>query len=428
MPGVMNRYIKFEAAGDQYVGRCVSGRSRLSKTFAESLPYFDFSEFPQVAKERMMREQDEWIKERMSAAAAVNDSVFCLFKSCLASFLYHGDWLSSTIHRDSPLRCSVFWAEKHLFPHANYVTTRFPWTRTADTPQFTGIPVDVLYMAKIEELNKTIADLEGRLLRDNDRVIDTITAHVNTALDDRAVGGESYGVARSIDQKLDSLIEQMQREFSERVRDAARRYGEEDEPSEHCNAAELEEEVIEFTVEEVQVLEEQARDTAAKERSKELLERRKQNGLCVGVHKGILTPLLPDWKYPQKMTLEQLISLWLIGVKSEHVPPFRFISAAHVRHFDKDAKRYHDMKGCMKIIQKIAVKNSVWKPRMFSGEYWNGGTVRRLWDGICGEIIPHLQTVTKRDGEADSYHKSKPLCLTWRTAYTKLKKSTVLHD
>jgi hypothetical protein len=114
----------------------------------------------------------------------------------------------------------------------------------------------------------------------------------------------------------------MERDHSVRVRDAARHNEEEDEPPEHNNTAELEEEVIEFTVEEVQVLEEQALDTAAKERSKQLLERRKQNGLCVGVHKGILTPLLPDWKYPQKMTLEQLISLWLIGVKSEHVPPF----------------------------------------------------------------------------------------------------------
>ncbi len=33
MPGVMNRYIKFENAGDQFVGRCVSGLSRLKNSF-----------------------------------------------------------------------------------------------------------------------------------------------------------------------------------------------------------------------------------------------------------------------------------------------------------------------------------------------------------------------------------------------------------
>jgi hypothetical protein len=44
MPGVLNCYLKFEAAGDFYVGRCVSGRARFGKRFSESIPYFDFSE------------------------------------------------------------------------------------------------------------------------------------------------------------------------------------------------------------------------------------------------------------------------------------------------------------------------------------------------------------------------------------------------
>ena len=38
MPGVMNRYIRFESAGDQFVGKCVSGRSHLKKKFAASHP------------------------------------------------------------------------------------------------------------------------------------------------------------------------------------------------------------------------------------------------------------------------------------------------------------------------------------------------------------------------------------------------------
>ena len=45
MPGVINQYIKKEVAGDQYVGRAVSGRNWLGHEFAESSPYWDFSEF-----------------------------------------------------------------------------------------------------------------------------------------------------------------------------------------------------------------------------------------------------------------------------------------------------------------------------------------------------------------------------------------------
>jgi hypothetical protein len=215
----------------------------------------------------------------------------------------------------------------------------------------------------------------------------------------------------------------MHREFSERVRDLAR-YNENDQSSnEDVAGVNLEEEVVEFTVEEVQVLADQARDAATKERTKQLLEKRQQNGICVGVHNGMLTPLLPTWKYPEKMTLIQMISLWLIGIKSDHVPPLRFVSPAHVKHFDKDAKRFHDMKNFMKFIQDLAVKKDVWRPRNMHGEYWNGVTVNRLWDGICGDLIPHLQTVTKNAEGGDSYHKSKPLCLAWRTAFRKLKKS-----
>jgi hypothetical protein len=61
MPGVMNRYIKYESAGDQYVGRSVSGRNRMSTRFAESIPYFDLSEFNLVEREVRHRRLDSWI-------------------------------------------------------------------------------------------------------------------------------------------------------------------------------------------------------------------------------------------------------------------------------------------------------------------------------------------------------------------------------
>jgi hypothetical protein len=62
MPGVMNRYIKHENAGDQFVGKCVSGRSRLSKEFAASQAYFDFSLLTRAEKERNEKVIDCWIQ------------------------------------------------------------------------------------------------------------------------------------------------------------------------------------------------------------------------------------------------------------------------------------------------------------------------------------------------------------------------------
>ena len=61
MPGIMNRYIKHKNAGDQFVGKCVSGRSRLSKEFAASQAYFDFSSLTRPEKERNEKVIDSWV-------------------------------------------------------------------------------------------------------------------------------------------------------------------------------------------------------------------------------------------------------------------------------------------------------------------------------------------------------------------------------
>eukprot|EP00956_Cyclotella_meneghiniana_P044667 scaffold329607_cov76-Cyclotella_meneghiniana.AAC.1 len=239
MPGVMNRYIKYESAGDQYVGRCVSGRDRLSKRFAESLPYFDLSDYSGLEREQKLRQLDRWIKDRMPAVASANDAVFYLFKMCLASLIHHREWLNETLHSESPVRMTSFWYED--IPLADHVTTKFPWTRTNDTPEFTGIPIDVLYMAKVEEQNAIIARLEERLqsaeerlLQDNNRVVAEVTEHMDKALDERAVGGESFSMGRDIIKKLDTLINISKQDYVHRV-DNATNNGDDDEDDDNNN-------------------------------------------------------------------------------------------------------------------------------------------------------------------------------------------------
>lgn len=277
--------------------RCVSGRKRLNKRFAESIPYFDFSEYDALEKELKMRRLDCWIKERMPEAGRHNDAIFYVFKSCLASLIHHRQWLNETIHSDNPIRLSPFWYDE--VPYADHVTTRYPWTRTIDTPEFTGIPLDVLYLAKIEEQNKIIERLEQRLIDDNTRVINAVNAHVDAALDARAVGGENYGMAKAMMDKLDQLIASSEKAFNERVANASVPFAtdadagaEEDEDTSFG----LAEEFADFTEEEEAILQEQARDAAVKERTKQHIEQRKKNQILVGMHKGVLTPLLPAFR------------------------------------------------------------------------------------------------------------------------------------
>ena len=50
MGPVKDRYIHYEKAGDQFVGRTVTGISSLSKDFATSPPYFDLEDAPDNIK------------------------------------------------------------------------------------------------------------------------------------------------------------------------------------------------------------------------------------------------------------------------------------------------------------------------------------------------------------------------------------------
>lgn len=230
----------------------------------------------------------------MPEAAAVNDAVFYLFKMCLASLIHHRQWLNESLHSESPIRLTSFWYED--IPLADHVTTKFPLTRTNDTPEFTGIPIDVLYMAKIEEQNAIIARLEERLIQDNNRVVGEITGHIDKALDDRDVGGEGFLMGRDIIEKLDTLITRSTADYAHRVDNATNNNNDDDDHDFDGGGGAIEEETVEFTIEEDTVLHEQARDAAVKERTKTLIENRKKNGLMVGFHNGILTPLLPTYR------------------------------------------------------------------------------------------------------------------------------------
>ena len=123
------------------------------------------------------------------------------------------------------------------------------------------------------------------------------------------------------------------------------------------------------------------------------------------------------------MNLKELLDLYLVGNRAEHVPPLRIIATKHVAHFDKKGKRLHDMRAIMRIIKAFAEKNGVWKPENARDDYWNSKTVVDMWDGIYQDLVPYLLTVTQKEGMADSTHKSKPGNRCWRTVLRKMKKA-----
>ena len=94
--------------------------------------------------------------------------------------------------------------------------TKFPWNKTQDTPEFTGLPTDVLYMTQVENLKREMDELlksfelmRSALLADNTQVVKEVCEKIISELDLRSVGGEGYCLSRDINQKIDLLISRL---------------------------------------------------------------------------------------------------------------------------------------------------------------------------------------------------------------------------
>ena len=308
---------------------------------------------------------DAWIKDRMPGGENVNMDVFKLFKMCLASFIFNRPWFEENMHPENAVRSSPFWSEP--IPYAGNVVTRFPWTRTRDTPEFTGLPPDVLYLSKVETLKLEIAELKAVLrefkeevLGDKSRVADDIVARLNNSLDKREVGRSGYGLCQELDRKLDELLKlgNTPRESTLQPPDLAFASEEGNEELTEYNTVHVEEED-----ETVEITFEDGTTEAMKERRicKETQQQMRRRKLTVGYHHGKLNPLPPRWNYP-KMNIVQLIHMWLMGSLADGVAALRYLDSLQVGHFDKEGQKLSRMWRVIRVVQHFACRRGVWKP------------------------------------------------------------------
>ena len=321
---------------------------------------------------------------------------------------------------NNALRVSPFWAES--IPFASCVVTKFPWNTTNDTPEITGLPMDCLYMAQVETLKMEIQELKSKfgqlveaVVQDNNRVVKEICERVEKELDLRSVGGEGYGLSREIDRKLNLLISRL--DSAPEIRPSPPRpQAPDDEDGDPVifETCDVEDEIV-------ITFDERAPTVAAnRTRIAETRRQLKRRKLTVGLHHGKLNVLPANWKYP-KMTMVQLIHLYLMGSPSEGVAALRLCNSAHVGHFDKEGMNLSRMKRVIKVVEHYAKQRGVWKPLTGGSDYWNGETVTKVWDGVWKDMLPLLATRTIfDDGREDSDHKSRVGDISWRTCHNKL--------
>jgi len=169
--GVLMRYLKYEAAGDQYVGRCASGLDQLTSEFAISPPYFDYTDVSSRLLERVaMRERIfTWIKSRIPSGN-VEGKTLDLVIMCFASICYHYSTLDRELHANSSFRHNIFFKD---IPEEfkSLSKTALPWTKTAFTPKLTGVPPHVLLLAEMETLKVKFDSLRTQVSSDINAVL-----------------------------------------------------------------------------------------------------------------------------------------------------------------------------------------------------------------------------------------------------------------
>jgi hypothetical protein len=132
----------------------------------------------------------------------------------------------------------------------------------------------------------------------------------------------------------------------------------------------------------------------------------------VNLCNGVLTVLPAGFMFP-KMSYEQLIRNWLLGIPGQKIVPYHRITAPMVKHLKNGNDLRCQMQAFMKFIEMYAKVENVW----VTEDKWDHGKVTHLWNAINHKhIFGKYYEISERN-RCES--------LSWCTVYSKLKKKGV---
>ncbi len=135
MGSVKERYLHYEKAGDQYLGRVVSEMDVSCKTFAVSPPYFDFSSV--LNAEEKEKDVDKLLLSFIVTGGTVCPRVYKIFCFCFASLCFHAQYMKENVKAVTKINGTPLF---NMIPIEiqRLAVVRYPWNATAFTPNFTG--------------------------------------------------------------------------------------------------------------------------------------------------------------------------------------------------------------------------------------------------------------------------------------------------
>lgn len=166
----MDRYSKYQEEGDQFVGRCCAGLPQMDERFAIVGPFFK-SQDAQDAQYLI-----SCIKDFFPNCPPLLRKVA---EFCLASLVYHFDYLNVSLAHNSPIRSTI------LFTQPIYMQKLKDWVYTStlnnesysdgDVPQATGIPPYILILKQNKTLELKLQQVDDRIQGVTNDVVEGVT-------------------------------------------------------------------------------------------------------------------------------------------------------------------------------------------------------------------------------------------------------------
>jgi hypothetical protein len=95
--GTRDKYIKYEAAGDQFLGRTLCGLNSLTKEFSMSPPFFNMNE-------QELDELDRLLMSFVADGSIIAVPTFEVLRMCFACVVYHNRFLRDHLHSSDRFR------------------------------------------------------------------------------------------------------------------------------------------------------------------------------------------------------------------------------------------------------------------------------------------------------------------------------------
>jgi hypothetical protein len=101
MGGTRDKYIKYESAGDQFLGRTLCGLNSLVKEFSTSPPFFNVGagEICNI---------DSYLRSNAAGGRQMGPKIFEVTRMCLASLVFHHGYLKNKLHSKHRFRSHPF--------------------------------------------------------------------------------------------------------------------------------------------------------------------------------------------------------------------------------------------------------------------------------------------------------------------------------